>query len=188
MLGKVVTEEKILKQRKRINVFKGKDAVTVLCAEGLDQGQVREVMQELLNESIIFKITVSKKNPRSCDVVLDQKFTEDQFYVLAAERTSHLSLVLCGLFVLLTFCIVLFQMWPRKIQHAFSYLTYPLGGFIAFIGVLAIVRLVLFGATYFLCPPGIWLFPNLFEDVGFLDSFVPLWSYHGAKKSAGAEL
>jgi translocation protein SEC62 len=27
--------------------------------------------------------------------------------------------------------------------------------------------------------PGVWLFPNLFADVGFIDSFIPVWGWHG---------
>jgi len=43
----------------------------------------------------------------------------------------------------------------------------------------------------FAVPPGIWLFPNLFEDVGFFESFVPLWAWQkvpkGKKKLAITE-
>lgn len=182
ILRRAETKEKILKQKKRINVFKGGDAVSLLGAEGMDPVQARGVMQGLLNEGVIFKVSASKRNPQDCDVVLDQRFDDAQLYVLTTEKASHLSLILCGLFVFVSFCIVLLQMWPRKAQRVFSYLSYPLGGFIIFIGGLAVVRLILFGITYVLVPPGIWLFPNLFEDVGFFESFVPLWEYHGARK------
>lgn len=182
ILQKLSTEEKILKQRRRIGVFKGTDAVALLTAQGLDAVQIRSILQEMLDESVIFKVAANKKNAQDCDIVPDQRFAEDHLYVLSNEKTSHLTLILSGAFVLVTFCIVLFQMWPRNVQRVFSYLTYPLGGFIAFIGVLAVVRLMLFGATYFMCRRAIWLFPNLFEDVGFFESFVPLWEYHGEKK------
>jgi translocation protein SEC62 len=59
---------------------------------------------------------------------------------------------------------------------------------IAAIAVIAVVRLILFVITMFAVPPGIWLFPNLFEDVGFFESFVPLWGWQkvpkGKKKKA----
>jgi translocation protein SEC62 len=51
-------------------------------------------------------------------------------------------------------------------------------GFIGFLIVLAIIRLIVFAITVFTHKPGIWLFPNLFEDVGFFESFVPVWAWH----------
>lgn len=36
---------------------------------------------------------------------------------------------------------------------------------------------MLFVVTVFAVPPGLWLFPNLFEDVGVIDSFKPLWGW-----------
>lgn len=187
-LRRIGGQEKTLKHRRRVMVFKGSDAVALLAKDGLEASQARAVMQELLNESILFKVSVSKRNARDCDVVLDQRFQEDQHYVFADERTSNFSLMLCGIFVLLTFTIVLFRMWPRNIQQRlFSYMVYPLGGFITFIIVLGIVRLILFAITYLAHPPGVWLFPNLFEDVGFFESFVPLWEYHGAKRPKSAK-
>ena len=42
---------------------------------------------------------------------------------------------------------------------------------------MAIVRLIIFMITIFAVPPGLWLYPNLFEDVGFFDSFRPVWAW-----------
>ena len=53
-------------------------------------------------------------------------------------------------------------------------------GFLGLIGLffaMAIFRLILFCATVFTVPPGLWLYPNLFEDVGFFDSFRPVWGW-----------
>lgn len=62
------------------------------------------------------------------------------------------------------------------------YLSVACLGFIGAIAVLAVVRLLLFMVTMFAVPPGIWLFPNLFEDVGFFESFVPLWAWQKQPK------
>jgi len=53
----------------------------------------------------------------------------------------------------------------------------------AFFG-LAIVRLILFLVTIVAASPGIWLYPNLFEDVGFFDSFKPLWAWREVRPSS----
>jgi len=50
-------------------------------------------------------------------------------------------------------------------------------GLIGLFFVMAIFRLILFCATVFTVPPGLWLYPNLFEDVGFFDSFRPVWGW-----------
>ncbi|KAI4124210.1 MAG: hypothetical protein LQ347_005820 [Umbilicaria vellea] len=47
---------------------------------------------------------------------------------------------------------------------------------------MAIFRLILFCGTVFAVPPGLWLYPNLFEDVGFFDSFKPVWGWQEEKK------
>ncbi|KAM0672155.1 subunit Sec62 of preprotein translocase [Ordospora colligata] len=188
MLRKVSAEEKTLRYRKRILVFTGVDALALLMKNGIDAEQAKCIMQDLLDESILFKIALNRKNTRDCDVMLDQKFHEEHKYVFADEKTSNTSLLICGAFVLIILSIVLFKMWPRHIQQrAFSLMMYPLGGFVAFIIVIAIIRFVLFVATYFVYPPGIWLFPRLFEDVGFFESFVPVWEYHGKRTKCKVE-
>lgn len=51
-------------------------------------------------------------------------------------------------------------------------------GLIGLFFLMSIFRLILFVVTYFAVPPGLWLYPNLFEDVGFFDSFRPVWAWH----------
>lgn len=57
--------------------------------------------------------------------------------------------------------------------------------FLALLGLffaMAIFRVILFGITYFAVAPGLWLFPNLWEDVSFVDSFKPVWAWHETAK------
>ncbi|KAJ2101225.1 Translocation protein S62 [Coemansia sp. RSA 922] len=35
-------------------------------------------------------------------------------------------------------------------------------------------------------PQGLWIFPNLFEDVGFFESFVPLYAWEVPKDARPA--
>ena len=51
-------------------------------------------------------------------------------------------------------------------------------GLLGLFFLMAIFRLILFCITYFALSPGLWLYPNLFEDVGFFDSFRPVWAWH----------
>lgn len=50
-------------------------------------------------------------------------------------------------------------------------------GLLGLFFAMSIFRLILFCVTVFVVPPGLWLYPNLFEDVGFFDSFKPLWGW-----------
>jgi protein translocation Sec62 family protein len=80
--------------------------------------------------------------------------------------------------VLLIFTIVLYPLWPLKMRQGVYYLSW---GFLILLGLfflMAIFRVILFCVTYFVTPPGLWLFPNLWEDVSFLDSFKPVWAWH----------
>lgn len=109
-----------------------------------------------------------------------QQFLEDQYVVWFYEPVSLLSHLYAVLAVAGIFAVVLFPLWPLALRRGVWYLSMGLLGLIAAFFGLAIVRLILFMITYVVVKPGIWIFPNLFEDLGVLDSFVPLWSWHGA--------
>ena len=77
----------------------------------------------------------------------------------------------------LVFAVVMFPLWPIKLRLGVWYLSMGMLGLIGLFFVMAIFRLILFGITMFAVPPGLWLYPNLFEDVGFFDSFRPVWAW-----------
>ncbi|KAG0649423.1 Translocation sec62 [Hyphodiscus hymeniophilus] len=80
------------------------------------------------------------------------------------------------------FTLVLFPLWPMKMRLGVWYLSMGMLGLIGLFFVMAIFRLILFAITMFAVPPGLWLYPNLFEDVGFFDSFRPVWGWQEEKK------
>ncbi|KAL4803551.1 translocation protein Sec62-domain-containing protein [Aspergillus unguis] len=82
------------------------------------------------------------------------------------------------------FAVVLFPLWPIMLRQGVWYLSVGMMGLLGLFFAMAIVRLILFCITVIAVPPGLWLFPNLFEDVGFFDSFKPLWGWQetGKKK------
>lgn len=71
----------------------------------------------------------------------------------------------------------MFPLWPMKMRLGVWYLSMGMLGLIGLFFVMAIFRLILFAITMFAVPPGLWLYPNLFEDVGFFDSFRPVWGW-----------
>ncbi|KAF9763145.1 Translocation protein SEC62 [Nosema granulosis] len=183
ILRNLDTVEMILRETKRVNVFKGRDAIDALKKEDLEDDEIKELMKYLLLENIIFKVEVKKKQSNACDVFLDYRFGEKDFYIWAKEKSSFTSLFIILAVIALGLCLVMFQMWPTKLRFLASYLSYALGAFIVFLLVLGVIRLIIISITIFTHPPGIWLFPNLFEDCGFIESFIPLWSYRGEDTS-----
>jgi translocation protein SEC62 len=75
------------------------------------------------------------------------------------------------------FAVVLFPLWPIMLRQGVWYLSVGIMGLFGLFFAMSIFRLILFIVTWFAVPPGLWLFPNLFEDVGFFDSFKPVWGW-----------
>ena len=63
---------------------------------------------------------------------------------------------------------VMFPLWPIKLRIGAWYLSMGLFGLVGAFIVLAIVRLILWCITVLSMKRAIWIFPNLFEDVGFV--------------------
>lgn len=71
---------------------------------------------------------------------------------------------------------VMFPLWPVKLRVGVWYLSIAALVFIGAMIVLAIVRLIFWCITVLAAKRAIWIFPNLFEDVGFV-SGLRLFSY-----------
>lgn len=72
---------------------------------------------------------------------------------------------------------VMFPLWPHTLRIGVWYLSIAVLGLIGLFVILAIVRLIIWGITKLTLKPGIWIFPNLFEDVGIIESFIPYWAW-----------
>ncbi|KAI7333817.1 hypothetical protein D0868_06301 [Hortaea werneckii] len=83
----------------------------------------------------------------------------------------------------LILAVVFFPVWPYHLRLGVWYLSMAMLGVLGLFFAMAIFRLILFLVTMFAAPPGFWLFPNLFEDVGFFDSFKPGWAWHEDEKA-----
>jgi translocation protein SEC62 len=63
---------------------------------------------------------------------------------------------------------VMFPLWPVKLRVGVWYLSILALGLLGALIVLAVVRLIFWCITVVVSPKAIWMFPNLFEDVGFV--------------------
>lgn len=101
----------------------------------------------------------------------------DEYYIWLHDVPNPYALVYGVLFLCVVFGLILFPLWPYKLRLGVWYVSMGcLGLLVAFFG-MAIVRLVIFCVLYPILSPGFWLFPNLFADCGFWESFVPLYGW-----------
>ncbi|KAK9461607.1 translocation protein Sec62-domain-containing protein [Lipomyces oligophaga] len=103
---------------------------------------------------------------------------EDLYYVWLWDKMPLSTYLYAGLIAAAIFAVILFPLWPPIMRLGVWYLSVGLLGLLGLFFAMAIFRLILFGVTYFVVSPGLWIFPNLFEDVGFVDSFIPLYAWN----------
>ncbi|OBA27201.1 translocation protein [Hanseniaspora valbyensis NRRL Y-1626] len=75
--------------------------------------------------------------------------------------------------------LVLYPVWPYKLRVSVYYLSYVVLGLLAVFFAMAVLRYILYLITLpvFKAKGGFWIFPNLFEDCGFFDSFKPIYGF-----------
>jgi translocation protein SEC62 len=108
-----------------------------------------------------------------------QTFGDDDYFVWFYQPVKLSTFIYSGVALTAVFAIVLFPLWPYFMRKGVWYLSMGMLGVLGLFFAMAIVRLIIFVITYFVLPRGFWLFPNLFEDVSVIDSFIPLYGWHG---------
>ena len=108
-------------------------------------------------------------------------FDTNEPFVWIYDPTSMTTYVIGGLLILGSIGICLFPLWPSQVREGVYYLSLAGATFLGAILAVALIKYVLF-AIVFACTFGkvrFWLFPNLTEDVGFFESFMPLYKCNG---------
>ncbi|KAJ2893837.1 hypothetical protein MKZ38_008194 [Zalerion maritima] len=112
-----------------------------------------------------------------------QDAKDDMYYVWLWEGSQVMRKVYAGLALVAVSAIVMYPLWPLFLRQGVYYASWGLLGLLGLFFLMAIFRVILFCITYFVVPPGLWLYPNLWEDVSFMDSFRPVWAWHETTKS-----
>jgi translocation protein SEC62 len=99
-----------------------------------------------------------------------QSFEPEAYYTWFYDGSSVGTIIGAVAMVVIMLAAVMFPLWPASLRLGVWYLSVGVLCLIgAFIG-LAILRLIGWAITSLVMKHGIWLFPNLFEDVGFVSS------------------
>lgn len=114
--------------------------------------------------------TGSSTSPRHVTIVPQQQFAQDQYFVWLYEGSQWTTYAGGLLMVALMLAAVMFPLWPPVMRLGVWYLSVAMLGLLAAFFGLAIVRLIFYVITIVVASPGIWIFPQLFADVGVVSA------------------
>lgn len=171
---------------KRVDIFKGDSATNSLIGNlyrekfpnlpVADKKEAYEVLQTLLDAGAF--VSVSQIRGKYYQPSMSRKWSDDNLYAWIYEGSQIYNIIYGLLMVAFVIGIFMYPLWPSPLKSIAWYILMALASFVAFILVLSVIRLIVFVISYFTVKPGIWLFPNLYADVGFVDSFIPLYSWN----------
>ncbi|KAJ1879054.1 Translocation protein S62 [Coemansia sp. RSA 1722] len=178
---------------RRIQFFKGKSAVNALVkAETGDGAKISsreeavEWVQDLLDFQLIVRCDKVGEGSQQLRINPMQSFDEEAYFAWLYEG-SQLMTYLGGIGVVaVVLAGVMFPLWPSSLRKGTWYLSMLALGLLGLLFAIAIVRLIVYVISLGVAPRGLWIFPNLFEDVGFVESFIPLYGWD-APSGAPAE-
>lgn len=153
--------------------------------------QIRAVFISLIKAQLI--IPCSKLHSHECkehglkpnkdypNLLLSTKATlqPDEYYVWNYNPktfTDYLTVVGIVIGILAFVC---YPLWPPMMKKVVYYLSLLLLGLIGAFFLIAIVRGIIHIISLFFVSEkgGFWIFPNLFEDCGVMDSFKPIYGF-----------
>ena len=111
--------------------------------------------------------------PKPLQLCPQQSLDETAYYAWFYDGSPLTTILGGAAMVVIMLAGVMFPLWPVKLRVGVWYLSILALGLLGALIVLAIVRLIFWCVTVVVCKKAIWMFPNLFEDVGFVSHHVP---------------
>ena len=141
-----------------------------------DRESAENIIKDLHQFGFFLK---AEKAPKSkfLKLIPNQDFQNESYYFWVYQGSQWRGYILGFGIVAVIFAGVMFPLWPALPRQGVYYLSLLLLAFIGFIMGLGVVRAILWLVLKLSIGRGGWLFPNLFADVGFFESFVPFWAY-----------
>ncbi|CCD25083.1 Sec63 complex subunit SEC62 NDAI_0E02660 [Naumovozyma dairenensis CBS 421] len=123
-----------------------------------------------------------KPNKDYPNLVLSNKATlsPNEYYVWNYNPKSFTDYVIVIAVIAILLALVCYPLWPRSMRRSSYYVSMGSLGLIVALLVIAVLRLILYVMSLLFVSKktgGFWIFPNLFEDCGVLDSFKPLYGF-----------
>ncbi|KAJ3159395.1 Translocation protein S62 [Geranomyces michiganensis] len=178
---------------RRVDYFKGKHAVNALLRDPHKKKSKRPVLEnrtmaeallsEMHSHGFFLKVEkAAKAKQQNLALVQDQSSFEPEAYYVWIYEGSQLKGMLIGTGVLLVaFAGVMFPLWPARLRDGVYYLSLGLLGLIGLFICLSIFRLALWLVLKVATGRDGWLYPQLFADVGIIESFSPVWGWDEPK-------
>lgn len=114
----------------------------------------------------------SSSSPKALQITQMQTFVPTDYYAWFYEGSQWTTYLGGVAMVAIMLAGVMFPLWPPIMRLGVWYLSIGVLGLIGLFFALAIVRLIFYIITVIVASPGIWIFPKLFADVGFV-SVIP---------------
>jgi len=183
--SKLKTRSGVLNGR-RVDYFKGRAATHALMKKAYSKSKKRptidnrekaaEYMKELVNYGLILRVDHTP-HTKQCSFNQIQDFNDDFYFVWIYEGSQLKSLLLGFGILLIVLAGVMFQVWPARLRRGAYYILSALMWVMVAFFVMVIFRFILYLVSLLVCKRSIWLFPNLFADVGIIESFQPVWGF-----------
>jgi protein translocation Sec62 family protein len=110
----------------------------------------------------------SPSSPKSLQINQIQLFKPDEYYAWFYEGSQWRNYVGGVAMVAIILAGVMFPLWPPILRLGVWYLSLVFLGLIGLLLVISVIRLIFYVITVLVASPGIWIFPRLFADVGFV--------------------
>jgi translocation protein SEC62 len=132
---------------------------------------------EILNTTIPFTFFLrvdrgqpvgSASSPKLLQINPMQVFKPDEYYAWFYEGSQWTNYIGGIAMVAVTLAGVMFPLWPPILRLGVWYLSMIFLGLIGLLLFISVIRLIFYIITVLVASPGIWIFPRLFADVGFV--------------------
>ncbi|OCF31475.1 translocation protein SEC62 [Kwoniella heveanensis CBS 569] len=184
---------------KRVDYFKGKTAIRTLLSPQYqklkkvpaikDEEEAQALMVKLLPFAFFLRtdrpvpaVPPPPGTPKTLNLAPQQSFDPSSYYTWFYDGSPLYTMLGGAAMVVIMLAGVMFPLWPIQLRIGVWYLSIGVLCLVGLFIALAIVRLIFWCLTVVSMKRAIWIYPNLFEDVGFFDSFRPTWAYDEPKK------
>ncbi|CCE88837.1 Piso0_001623 [Millerozyma farinosa CBS 7064] len=106
----------------------------------------------------------------------------DSYFAWTYAKPNPFVVLYSILLLVGVFAVILFPLWPDFMKIGVWYISIAMLGLLGLFFLVAIVRLIIYIISLVIFPKPFWLYPNLFEDCGVIESFKPLYAWEEPKK------